>query len=93
MNGMPAGLLKRHNIHVRRGRQNAFTRLDFPIAGVNNPHCCRHGTLHPRHQIDPLSNAGILFEKTRIHHIHTAGIGDVIVNHHHFTVLAKIHTA
>ena len=46
-----------------------------------------------RSQRDPLAHAGILFKEARVDHIHAAGIGNVVVDQHHFAVLTQIHPA
>ena len=87
MDGMPVSFFKGHNVDVRRRGQNSLAGFNFPVAGVDDPHCRGYRAFHSRHQIDPLADAGILFEVARINHIHAAGVGDIVVNHHHFTVL------
>ncbi len=93
MDRMTAGLLKWHNIDIWWRRQNTFPGFNLPVAGINNPHRGGDGAFHTRHQVNPLSYARILFEEARIDHIHTAGIGNVVIDHDHLAVLAQIHTA
>lgn len=93
VNRVPAGLFERHNVRVRRRRQNTFAGFNLPVAGVDNAHRCRYRTFHSRHQIDPLANAGVLLKETRVDQIHTAGIGNIVIDHDHFTMLTQVHTA
>ncbi|SSM10755.1 Uncharacterised protein [Klebsiella pneumoniae] len=57
VNSMSAGLFERHDIDVRRRRQNALAGLYFPVAGVDDAHRGRHRAFHSRHQINPLSDS------------------------------------
>ena len=93
MNGVTAGLLKRHNIDIWWRRQNTFPGFNLPVAGINNPHRGGDGAFHTRHQINPLPYARILFEVARVDHIHAAGVRDVIIDHDHLAMLAQVHTA
>ena len=93
MNGVAAGLLKRHDIDVRWRGQNALSGLNFPVAGIDDAHSGGYRAFHSCHQINPLPNACILFEEARIDHVHAAGIRNVVVDHDHFAVLAQVHPA
>ncbi|MNJ67966.1 hypothetical protein D3C77_641780 [compost metagenome] len=39
-----------------------------------------------------MADAGILFEIARVHHVHAAGVGNIVVDQYHFTVLTQIHS-
>ena len=93
MNSVTAGLFKRHNIAVRRWRQDAFAGLYLPVAGVDDAHRGGNRPLHARHQIHPLTHARVLFKKARVNHVHAAGVGNIVIDHDHFTVLTKVHPA
>lgn len=93
VNGVTAGLFKRHNIDIWWWRQNTFSGFNLPVAGINNPHRGGDRAFHTRHQINPLPYARILFEVARIDHIHAAGVRDVIIDRDHLAMLAQVHTA
>jgi hypothetical protein len=38
-----------------------------------------------------LTDTGILLEEARVNQVHTAGVGNIVINQNHFAVLAKIH--
>ncbi len=93
MNSMAAGLFKRHDVVIRRRRKNTLAGLNLPVARVDHAHRGGDRTLHTCHQINPLANARVLLEKARVHQVHAAGVGDVVINHHHLAVLTQIHAA
>ena len=93
VDGMPAGLFERHDIDVRWWRQNALSGFDFPVAGVDDAHRGRHRAFHPRHQVNPLADPRVLLKVARIDHIHAAGIGNIVIDHHHLAMLTQIHPA
>ncbi len=90
---MAALAFKRHYVAVGRRRQNTLAGLNLPVAAVDDAHGGGDRAFHTRHQVDPLANARVLLEIARIHQVHAAGVGDIVVNQDHFAVLAQIHTA
>ena len=93
VDGMPTGLFKRHDIDVRRRWQNTLSGLDLPVTGVDDAHRGRNRAFHARHQVNPLPDPRVLLKVAGIDQIHAAGVGDIVIDHYHFTMLAQVHPA
>ena len=64
--------------------------LHLPVPDESGPHQGHHWPLYPDHDVDPLTDTGILLEEAGIHHVHGAGVTDPVIYHHQLAVHAQV---